>query len=488
MSPDPPPPSRRPLWPLVALPVLMVLPPAVAFAVLAGLALARLAVRAAPAGRAALASRRAGTGRGLRAGRAPSAADPIPVGTDRRGRRFALHDQQLAAHGLILGASGSGKTTTLLALLTDQIRRGSPVVAVDLKGSPAFAETLAAAARASGRRLRIWSADGPEHWNPLGHGNATELKDKLVSTERFTEPHYQRAAERYVQLALGVLAERHPGRPPSLGEIVGALDPRRLGALASALPPARAVALREYLGSLTPDQTSAVRGLASRLAIMAESHVGPRLEPTGGRDIDLRRALTGDEVVLFSLNSSVYGKLAAQLGTLVVQDLTAAAGARLRDGRPSAGRVMVGVDEFSALGGDNVLALLARGREAGVSVLLATQELADLDRAGRGLTDQVLGNTAAKIVHRQDVPASALLAARMAGTERVWESSYQFGASGRGPFAPRRGTQRLVDRYRISPEEIMGLRTGEAMFLTKVPGRDARIIRTDPPGRHHGGR
>ena len=79
---------------------------------------------------------------------------------------------------------------------------------------------------------------------------------------------------------------------------------------------------------------------------------------------------------------------------------------------------MVAIDEFSALGSDNVLALLARGREAGVGVLLATQELADLDRAARGLRDQVLGNTAVKIAHRQDVPESAETVAR-AGRHRA---------------------------------------------------------------------
>ena len=157
---------------------------------------------------------------------------------------------------------------------------------------------------------------------------------------------------------------------------------------------------------------SAIRGLGTRLAIISESHTGRFLSPSqapGGRLIDIRTALAGDEVVLFSLNSSTYGKLAAQIGTLVVQDLVTAAGHNLTTGAAEAraGPAIIGIDEFSALGADNVIALLARGREAGVSVLLATQELADLDRAARGLRDQVLGNTAVKIAHRQDVPASA---------------------------------------------------------------------------------
>ena len=102
---------------------------------------------------------------------------------------------------------------------------------------------------------------------------------------------------------------------------------------------------------------------------------------------------------------------------------------------------------------DNVLALLARGREAGVGVLLATQELADLDRAGRGLRDQILGNTALKIAHRQDVPESAAAVARLAGTVRVWERSYQTSRRQRADVAGGRLDQRppgrpLPDRAR----------------------------------------
>src|SRR5205807_9328819 len=97
-----------------------------------------------------------------------------------------------------------------------------------------------------------------------------------------------------------------------------------------------------------------------------------------------RRALGGGEVVLFSLNSSSYGKLASQIGALVIQDLVSAVGHRLNEkgsGSAMPTQATIAIDEFSALGADNVISLLARGREAGASVLPATQELADPDRA-----------------------------------------------------------------------------------------------------------
>jgi len=402
---------------------------------------------------------------------------PVLLGVDDRGRAVALGADQLSAHGLILGASGAGKSTTLLSILTAQIQRGQPVVAIDLKGSPTFAGALRAAAGAAGRPFRCWSPDGPETWNPLAHGNATELKDKLIATERFTEPHYQRAAERYVQAALQVL--RETGARVTLQRVVEVLEPARLAAAARRLPVQRAAQVGDYLSSLSPDQLSAVRGLASRLAIISESHTGRFLND--GPGIDLRAAVDGREVVLFSLNSSTYGRLSAQLGTLAVQDLVSVAGHRLgAGGHPPA---TVAIDEFSALGSDNVMALLARGREAGVSVLLATQELADLDRSAPGLRDQVLGNTAVKIAHRQDVPRSAETVARLAGTVRDWERSYAVRPGRWGGERIEQGSLRQVERFVIEPDRVRTLRTGEAVVVVKTPSSRAHVTRVLPPDR-----
>jgi conjugal transfer pilus assembly protein TraD len=424
-----------------------------------------------------------GAARRWRHRRAPEGT--IALGVDRRGRLVAIRENDLAAHGLILGASGAGKTTTLLAILTHQVGRGRPVVAIDMKGSPAFTRTLADAAAAAGRPFRVWTLDGGAYWNPLAHGNATELKDKLIATERFTEPHYQRAAERYIQTVLQVFAHAHPDRSPTLQEVVALMDPRRLASSLRNLDRPLRERTQDYLAGLTPDQHSAIRGLQTRIAVLTESHTGRFLAPAAGvagRTIDLRAALSGPEVVVFSLNSSRYGKLASQIGTLVVQDLVAASGNRLVEGSGAAvpAAAVIGIDEFSALGADHVIGLLARGRESGMRGLVATQELADLDRAAPGLRDQVLGNTAIKIAHRQEVPGSAHTIAQIAGTEMVWDTTYQTGGPLIGGYATRRGTRRQVERFVVDPNEIKALRTGEAVVISKLRGIRPRTVRVDP--------
>jgi conjugal transfer pilus assembly protein TraD len=465
-----PAPRRPPYWTLVALPVLLWLP----------FRWAAAALIAASVTKAGLAAARAvAAHRNARDARAAEGA-ALSLGVDERGHEVMLSDRQLAAHGLILGASGAGKSTTLLGILGDRIARGLPVIVIDLKGSPSFADQLARAATRAGRPIRLWTLDGPSHWNPLAHGGPTELKDKLIASERFTEPHYKRAAERYVQTAFQVLEAG--GRRPQLSDVVALMEPRRLAARVRGLDSPLRDRVQDYVAGLTADQLSAVRGLGTRLAIISESHAGRYLAPAADREtIDLRSALEGSEVVVFSLNSSIYGQLAAQLGTLAIQDIVSATGHRLQAGGTPT-QATVAVDEFSALGADHLLALVARGREAGVSVLLATQELADLERAAPGFRDQVLGLTAVKIAHRQDVPASARTIAELAGTEWVWTESRQiYSLFGRGHGS--RGTRREVEQYVVHPNEVKALRTGEAVLLTKTPAAGVSRVRVWPPQR-----
>jgi conjugal transfer pilus assembly protein TraD len=450
-------PRRAPYWTLALFAGLLTLPFSWAVGVVVGLAVLRIAWAAARA--RALARANAAGRRGTE----------VVLGADPRGRPVSLSEDQLAAHALIVGASGAGKSTTLIRILGEQIAAGKPVVALDLKGAPAFAAGLEQAAARAGRPFALWTLDGPARWNPLAHGNPTELKDRLISSERFSEPHYRRAAERYVQTALQALAAS--GRPADLGAVVTLMDPRRLSALARDFANPLGDRIRDYLDSLTPDQLSAIRGLGTRLALLSESSAGPFLsgpDAAGAPSpvIDLRAGLTGGEVILFSLNASRYGSLAAQVGALAIQDLISVSGERLQTGVDIV-PATVAVDEFSALGSDHVLALLARGRESGLSVLLATQELSDLERAGRGFRDQVLGLTTTKIAHRQDVPSSAQTIAEMAGTELAWDETRQL----HGPFdfSGHRGTRRQVERFRVHPNVIKTLGPGEAVLLVKSP-------------------
>ena len=132
------------------------------------------------------------------------------LGRDRRGGGRARPIASCRPTALILGASGAGKSTTLLTLLV-RADRARAAGRCDRSQGVAGVRARAGGPRPRpGAAFRQWTPDGPAPLEPARHGNATELKDKLIATERFTEPHYQRAAERYLQTALQVAQEPAP--------------------------------------------------------------------------------------------------------------------------------------------------------------------------------------------------------------------------------------------------------------------------------------
>jgi type IV secretory pathway TraG/TraD family ATPase VirD4 len=420
----------------------------------------------------------------LSATTAPLTVDgSFPVGVDTAGGEVVhLVEADLSAHAFVAGASRSGKTTALVSVARAVVAGWNrPLVYVDLKGDPDVTNRLRTMADAAEVPFWAWSLEGGATWNPLAHGDPSLLKDKLIGLERFSEPHYQRAAERFLQLVFVALAARpDQDAPATLAEVVALLDPKKLSALARSLPAGIGDALWTYVDGLTKDQLSGVAGLATRLALLTESTAGPYLQPAPNQDqIDLAAVARTGGVVVFSLDSGRWPGLSAQVGALVVQDLKAVCGEALHGPR---GRWYVMIDEFSALDGAQLLGLLARGAAAGCSVILATQELADLNAAGDGFRDQVLGNAALKAAFRQDVPDSAELWAAMAGTQPGWAETIQTAHRSAGPVATATGhatgagSLRQVEQYRVHPNTIKTLPQGRCLLIRKHPAFSAQVL------------
>src|SRR5205807_9701654 len=149
------------------------------------------------------------------------------------------------------------------------IERGMGAVVLDPKGDSALREVLIAGARSAGRPFIEWTPGGPCVYNPFARGSDTAIADKLLAGERFTEPHYQRQAQRYLGHVARAL--RGAGAQVSLRRIVEQLEPECLERLARTLPERHAQATHEYLDSLTARQRMDLAGVRDRLAILAES-------------------------------------------------------------------------------------------------------------------------------------------------------------------------------------------------------------------------
>jgi type IV secretory pathway TraG/TraD family ATPase VirD4 len=373
----------------------------------------------------------------------------LMLGTDERSRSISIPFGELSGrHTLVVGATGTGKTITQTWLAVRAIGEGMGAVVVDPKGDRGMREALCDAAEAAGRRFIEWTPDGESVYNPYARGSDTEIADKVLAGERFTEPHYQRQAQRY--LGHVVRALRNDGADVSLRVIVEHLDPNRLEMLARSLPESQAGPTQAYLDSLTTRQRSDLAGVRDRLAIVTESDVGSWLDPgtPGVERFDLLEAVRARDVVYFNLESDSRPLLSQMLGAAIVQDLQTTVAAL--QGRPVP--TLVVIDEFSAVAAEQVVRLFGRARSAGLSLLLGTQELSDLRPPGRErLLEQILGNLSVLVAHRQVVPASAELIAAVAGRRGAWRISRH--SDGR---TTRTRTREAV----LDPDRVMNLEPG----------------------------
>jgi energy-coupling factor transporter ATP-binding protein EcfA2 len=401
------------------------------------------------------------------------------LGEDENGTLARLPlGREEGRHVLLIGATGAGKTTTLSSVLWRHVEGGSGAILIDPKGDPALVERARHEALARSRAFYCFSLDSPrDHWNPLAAGTPSEKADKLIGAEEWTEPHYKRLYQRYL-LNLFLAIEAH-GETAHLGLVVELLNPDRLAMYCRAIDGAVAAErLAGYLEDLTTEERRQLSGLRNRLALLTESEHGAQLQPPAQPEnaVDLALAVAQQAVVVFSLNSARYPETVKLLGAAIFQDLKTVAGRIEADagfGHPA----VVAVDEFAAFGADHVLGLFQRARSARLSLLLATQELADLRRIDEAFQDQVLGNVETVVAHRQNVPDSAELVAQIAGTREAWIHTFQTDdrmlLTGTAQFGL--GTRHRGHEFLVAPDTIKRLRTGDAIVIRKTP-HDARRV------------
>ncbi len=386
----------------------------------------------------------------------------------------------------IPGAPGSGKTVDLALHAGAYIGEGHGVAAIDPKGDGDLRAELERAATEHGRHFVEWSPGGSVVYNPLARGNPSEITDKALSGEEWSEPHYLRQAQRYINVELQAMKAAGEW-PPSLQSVVAYMDPERLDALTGRLGDDHGDRIAAYVDSLSSRQRAELGGVRDRLAVLAESELGRQLEPReGAPQIDMLDSLTAGDVVYFQLDADRYALASQMLGAAIVSDLVALTGEL--QGRPV--RSLVLIDEFAAVAADEIARLLSRSRSAGLSVVLATQAFADLSiaRAGDGtdsLRRQVLSHVDYLVVHRQSEPEAAELLGQMAGTKAAWSfahavnpkplwnrSLFDSGSTG----YTRRRTREFVRH----PDEFKRLRRGEAIVIEPSGREAADLVRIWP--------
>lgn len=410
----------------------------------------------------------------------------VLLGVDNdTGRPVGVPGGMVGRHTLVVGSTGSGKTTTATRLAVSVLADGGGLIVVDLKGDRETVELWRQIAATRDRRCVVWSFGGGTVYDPLAYGGVSERVRKVMALGEWTEPYYQTVAEQMLQLAIRALDE--VGERPTLARLHNLLTMDRLKELGRRAGGPACSELVAEVGSMDKGQQSGLKHVRMKVGLLVQAEYGPALDPalSPGRDtVDLTRALDDGDVVVVSLSELAYGHIASRMAEVVLTDVASVAGARqARD--LTGGEVlrpgMVWVDEFSAMKPGPFASLFARARSASIGLVLSTQEVSDLAREDPTFRAAVATNVGTLIAHRIHDPDSAAWVCALIGNREGWKETSQVqalnrldGAVGGGTGM---GTVRPVWEYLVHPTEVQSLPDHQAWV--------ARLDRTADKDRVH---
>ncbi len=396
------------------------------------------------------------------------------IGSDRYARPIELSDKSANQHTLVLGTTGSGKTVTVCNIVESAINRGIPLIYIDGKGDYDLACRVARYGQKRDKPVSVFSMKGASlSYNPLSTGGFTSKKDRIIELREWTEEHYKKLAEGYLQCVFKVMEQCNI--PCNLHSLSENLDLKKLKSLVRVneanIPNAQK--LMDELNN--QDQASkSIESLVAEILNFTSSEIGALFEIEEGKPVlTLEDVIKNNGVAYFCLPALEFPSMSKTLGRLIVNDLKATMAQSLSNSNIK--DVYVIFDEFSVFAGEQVLNVINMGRSAGIHAVLSTQSLSDIASGRKENADhfinQVVGNCNNFILHRQNSPEDAEKLAAMMGTRNTLEYTAQVSQVG----PTHMGTVRRTRGFIAHPDDIKSLKTGEAFFFSKEGNKVTKI-------------
>ena len=403
-------------------------------------------------------------------------------------RKEWLTESQLNHHVHIVGASGFGKTVLLSHIVQDRIAKGKGLLFIDLKGDRETIEQFTAFVRDAGRLQDLKVLSLSEHeastgYNLLSRATANQLRDKVMKSLEWSEEFYKNQASGFLLKVLTGLCWLRDNKSQEFGlhELHACVDkPKAIQKLLTEMPlnSGRArVMMEEVFTFLSSTEDSrSISGLRVQLESILYSDFGDRftkLENT----LDLFETVRSGKIAFVFLDSRRYGETAKVVGRFIIEDLKSVS-AKIDAEIPRSDRkpFTVIIDEFSDLAGDDFISLLDRARSSRIGIVLAHQEISDLDRISPEFCGRLMGNTATMFAFLQKRPQSAELIAGIGGTRTVKKKTAQYETKFFIPIPTGIESVRETDEFIIHPNIVKSLRVGECVRIGRYPRASANRI------------
>ena len=352
-----------------------------------------------------------------------------------------LSPQRLCRHLLVCGATGSGKTETVLRLAWAVAKESdAPVFYLDGKGDRETAERFCALMADAGRRTRVFPNEPFDAWRGQPHEIHGRLMEIIDYTSDGPAAWYRDVAKNVLRLVC-----EHPDGPPRTStEALARMD-------ADAL--AKAHQGSSALAALTAQQVKQVR-------LRYEAFFGQ----TRGA-LDGTWAWEDTNAAYLLLDSLALREETAGLARMILEDFAHYFTSR----KPRSQFAVLIVDEFSSLAeGAGMAARIEQARGFNTSLVLAPQVVAGMGDEMEAA--RILGSVETVICHRVNTPEEIIA---LAGTRKTMEYSTHYATEG----ATGDGSARIQHQFKIDPNKVRALPPGHAYVISRGRAMKIQILR-----------
>ncbi|EPZ49908.1 TraM recognition site of TraD and TraG [Bacteriovorax sp. BAL6_X] len=358
-----------------------------------------------------------------------------------------------SAHTAVVGASGSGKTVLLDALMFEDMRQGKPVVFIDPKGDNGSLLNFINLCKLTGRDFYVfseyWNGEGTSALNPVKDGSSTNIADRIFKSFTWSEEHYAQICRDAIEDAVSILKSKDElvNLESIYNKLIEISDPKN----------------KEESLYKRDD----IQGILSRLKKLMRSDFGQKLNRADGLSFsDIRKS---SKCVYIGLSVLGFAEIARSLGKVILGDISYSAYKTYRDITPvnegQLNKMGLYIDELSAIITDEFIEILNKVRGAKMELTFAFQSPSDIAKYDPELCTQVLENTSNWFLFKQRIKDGAGLFAESIGT---MESKKQTMRVQDGEEQAQ-GSQRTVEELIVHSNILKNLNVGQCVFLRHYP-------------------
>lgn len=407
-------------------------------------------------------------------------------------RKEELSEGQLNHHVQIVGASGYGKTVLISHIMKQRISQGKGLLFIDLKSDMdtllKFSQFVSDAGRMED--LLIFSLSEKAMslpYNLISDGTATQLRDRIMMSLNWSEEYYKNQSGSFLLRLLMLLCWLRDSDliQFNLGTVLNCCtDVQSVLNFGNMVPmnQTQMKGIAQHVVDFLKDRESynSLSGLRAQLESIVLSEFG-ELIASDQKGINLFEAYKSSKIIFLFLDSRRYGETAKSVGRFILQDLKSVS-AKVDAEIPKEERkpFSVIIDEFADLASEDFIGFLDRARSSRMSVVVAHQEICDLQRISPEFAGRLMGNTSTLYAFLQKRPESAEIISGMAGTRTVWKKTKQTERFGFFELESGNGSKREVEEFVIHPNLIKSLRVGKCVCIKKYPTARAYLVDVSP--------